>query len=277
MSCLKRPSVSPCDGLSYRDAAGRANHIKRTTVKNLGKLLAITLLVGAATAVQAQVISWNLDRFGTLTPTATAGVVVASNWNNSWPANPTVNLADGTGTPTTLDLSYGSPVGSWSIQGSDPGLDADGSSNKRLLNGYLNGGPAGWNPNPPYNFFTVTEIPYAVYDIYVYFSADVADRIGYVTDGATSFYFSTLGPAAISGGNALFMQTTETDSGNHPLANYAVFSGLSGNAQTITLQMEVNDAWGGIAGFQIVAVPEPSTFALVGLGLASLLIFRRRA
>lgn len=244
-------------------------------MKHIGKLLVLTLL-GAASVASAQVISWNLDRYGTLAPTAAAGVIVASNWNNSWPANPTVNLADGMGSPTTLDLSYGA-YGQWSIQGSDPGQDSDGSSNKRLLNGYLNSGPAGWNPNPPYSFFTVTEIPYAVYDIYVYFSADVADRLGYVTDGTTSFYFSTLGPAAISGGNALFIQTTETSNANHPLANFAVFSGLSGDAQTITLQMEVNDQWGGIAGFQIVAVPEPSTFALAGLGLASLLIFRRRA
>lgn len=32
----------------------------------------------------------------------------------------------------------------------------------------------------------------------------------------------------------------------------------------------------GYAGFTVAAVPEPSTFALAGLGLASLLIFRRR-
>lgn len=33
---------------------------------------------------------------------------------------------------------------------------------------------------------------------------------------------------------------------------------------------------GPMGGFSVVAVPEPSTFALAGLGLASLLIFRRR-
>jgi hypothetical protein len=32
----------------------------------------------------------------------------------------------------------------------------------------------------------------------------------------------------------------------------------------------------GFSVFNAVAVPEPSTFALAGLGLASLLIFRRR-
>jgi hypothetical protein len=33
---------------------------------------------------------------------------------------------------------------------------------------------------------------------------------------------------------------------------------------------------GNMPSFQVVGVPEPSTFALAGLGLASLLIFRRR-
>jgi hypothetical protein len=32
----------------------------------------------------------------------------------------------------------------------------------------------------------------------------------------------------------------------------------------------------GLAGFQLAVVPEPSSFALAGLGMASLLIFRRR-
>jgi hypothetical protein len=32
----------------------------------------------------------------------------------------------------------------------------------------------------------------------------------------------------------------------------------------------------GLSGFQLVAVPEPTSFALAGLGMASLLIFRRR-
>jgi hypothetical protein len=35
-------------------------------------------------------------------------------------------------------------------------------------------------------------------------------------------------------------------------------------------------ALSAMPGFQVYAVPEPSTFALAGLGLASLLIFRRR-
>jgi len=181
---------------------------------NNWRTAAVALLAALATGAQAQVISWNLDRFGTIGASDNAGVVLVNNWNNSWPSNPTVDLNDNSGAATTLDLSYGS-FNTWSIQGSGPSLDSD--------------------------YVSLTQIPYAQYDIYVYFSSDAADRPGYVTDGTTSYFFNTLGASSIASGNALLIQTPETSNANHPFANYAVFSGLSGATQTITVQMEQND------------------------------------
>lgn len=238
--------------------------------------LAAALVVAVATGASAQVISWNLDNNGGLGGASQyAGVVSANYWNNSWPSNPTTDLIDNSGTATTLDLAYAS-WGTWSIQGSHPGQDANGSYNKELLNGYLNAGPAGWNPPITDSHVTLTQIPYAQYSIYVYFSSDAADRPGYVTDGVTSYFFNTLGAASIAGSDALLVQTTETSNANHPGANYAVFSGLSGASQTITVQMEQNDLWGGIAGFQVVSVPEPSALALGAIGLMLGGVRRRR-
>lgn len=234
---------------------------------NTFKLAAVAMLAAAATSVPAQVISWNLDNNGTIGgANQYAGVVLANHWNNSWPSNPTTDLIDNSGAATTLDLAYGS-WGTWSIQGSHPGQDANGSYNKELLNGYLNAGPAGWNPPITDSFVTLSQIPYAQYSIYVYFSSDAADRPGHITDGTTTYYFNTLGAPSISGADALLVQTTETSNANHPGANYAVFSGLSGASQTLSVQMEQNDLWGGIAGFQVVAVPEPSALALGAIGL----------
>lgn len=237
------------------------------------KTLVLISLAGTASS-SAAVISWNYDRFGTVSGSAEAGVVLAANWNNSWPSNPTVDLIDETGAATTLDLSYSS-FNQWSIQGSDPGLDGDGSSNKRLLNGYLNSGPAEWSPSTITSSISLTQIPYESYNVIVYFSADAPNRAGQVTDGATTYYFSSLGADSIADSNAVLTQTLSTSDSDHAAGNHAIFTGLSGASQTITVQMRDNDQWGGIAGFQIVQIPEPSAMLLGGLGLLGLLRRRR--
>lgn len=237
------------------------------------------LALGAAfcSVASASVVSWNLDRFGTLAPSDVAGVQAVSNWNNSWPSNPTTDLVDDTGSATTLDLAYSS-FGQWSVTGSGPGMDADGTFNRNLLNGYLNAGNAAWGPSITYSRVELTQIPYAQYDVIVYFSSDVAGREGDVTDGISSYSFNTVGPASVGGANAIFAQTTDLSVSYTTVANYAIFSGLSGSAQTFTVQMRDNDEWGGIAGFQLVSVPEPATSAALmgGVGLALVVGLRRR-
>jgi len=220
----------------------------------------ITLALAAAFTAQASIVSWNYDRNGTVSGTAVAGVSPAANWNNSWPANPTTDLIDKDGAATTLDLAYTS-FNNWNIQGSHPGVDGDGSYNKELLNGYLNAGPAGWNPPVTSSSVTLSQIPYPKYKVIVYFSSDGADREGTVSDGVTTYYFKTLGAASISGSNAILTQAADTTTAGYATgANYAVFDNLTGASQTFTVQMRDNDEWGGIAGFQVVAdlgtVPE---------------------
>lgn len=245
-------------------------------MKNISKIGAAAFLFAAAMGLNAQVIGWNLDNNGTVSGAGSyAGVVPANNWNNSWPSNPTSNLIDNSGAATTLNLAYGS-FNTWSIQGSHPGADADGSYNRELLNGYLNAGPAAWGPSITNSYVTLSQIPYAQYDVYVYFSSDAANRLGSITDGTTQYYFSTMGPAEISGLNASFIQTTDT-TGASPLADYAKFSGETASTLTLTCDaLGGNDQWLGIAGFQIVAVPEPGTLALAALSGLALLRLRRK-
>lgn len=198
-----------------------------------------------------QTVSWNFDRFGTVGGAVVAGVVPAANWNNSWPSDPRTDLIDSQGTPTTLDLSYAS-YGTWSIQGTSPALDADGTGNKRILNGYLNSGRAAWGPPVTGSSVTLSEIPHGYYDLIVYFSSDVAGREGEVTDGRTTYYFKSAGPASLAGGGAVFTATTQKTPDSYPTANYAIFSGLAGGSRTVSVQMRDNDEWGGIAAVQVV-------------------------
>jgi len=213
----------------------------------------IVLALAATLTAEASIVSWNYDRNGTVTGSNVAGVAPAANWNNSWPANPTANLIDKDGAATTLDLAYTS-FNNWNIQASNPGVDGNGTYNKELLNGYLNAGPAGWNPPVTSSSVTLSQIPYPKYKVIVYFSSDGADREGSVSDGVTTYYFKTLGAASIGGGNATLTQATDTTTGGYATGgNYAVFDQLTGTTKTFTVQMRDNDEWGGIAGFQVVA------------------------
>jgi len=195
------------------------------------------------------IVSWNYDRYGTLNPVAVAGVAAATNWNNSYPNDPVAALADNNGSPTSVAIAYNSYNAS-SIQDSHPGADANGAYDKELLNGYLNSGAG---QIPAASSVDITQIPFSYYDLYVYFSSDQAGRIGTVTDGATTFSFTTIGSPSIAGGNAMLARTTDTAAG-YPSANYALFSGISGSNTSVICNIPL---FGGIAGFQIVPQTDP--------------------
>lgn len=214
-----------------------------------------------------QTVSWNFDRFGTVGGALVAGVVPAANWTNSWPNDPRTDLVDSQGAPTTLDIAYAS-YGTWSIQGASPALDADGTGNKRILNGYLNSGRAAWGPPITSSTVTLSEIPHGYYDLIVYFSSDVAGREGEVSDGRTTYYFKSAGPAGLSGANAVFTATTQKTPDLYPTANYAVFSGLAGTSRTVNVQMRDSDEWGGIAAVQVVPRVDVLSTTAVHVALA---------
>jgi hypothetical protein len=253
-------------------------------------VLAAVLVVPSITA-QAQVISWSEDVWGfdgTVGGSGgpvndPAGVVLVGNWNDTWNENwnnvvsggVTVNgLFDNSGAATSASITYAAFNAAAHVWG-PVGPDANGSYNKEMLNGYLNAGQAAWGPPITYSYTTFNAIPYAQYDIYVYFGSDTDARPGNVTDGTTTYYFSTIGNA-ISGANAVLTQTTDT-TGANPAADYAVFTGLTGSSQTITCTPTGgNDQWLGISAIQIVAVPEPGTLALAAMSGIGMLAFGRR-
>lgn len=219
------------------------------------------LLLAATLASSADTVSWNLNDWGD-SPTGatpTAGVVDVPFWNDTFldGGYPMTDLRDSTGATTTLDISWSSNAGQWNQGpgGYHLGTDDDGTLNREVLWGYVNGlGAAGAS-------VTLSEIPYVTYDVYVYFAADDETRTGTVTDGTTTYSFGVLdGQVPEPTGNALFAQTTDTGVA-YPEANYAVFSGLSGATQTFSTHF-MNaaadaDDYGGITAIQIVGtLPE---------------------
>jgi PEP-CTERM motif len=232
--------------------------------KTMKNIITLALLVaGAAVTANAQsIISWKDNNGTTIPATGYAGVVSATNWNvNTGSANLSYNDASLSG--TTLSLAGG--VGQWGIGGAVQ--DPNGSYNSALFSGYYNTGTS--------ETLSLTGISYSLYNVIVYFSSDTDGRTGTISDGATTYSFSTDTRAKVDAhSNFVFAQTTDTGL-SHPSADYAVFSGLTGASETLTI---ANASGGmGIAGVQIVAAPEPGTMALAALGGASLLFWRRRS
>ena len=221
------------------------------------KFLLLCLALFVAGVAPAATISWHANDVangnnGPLAATDFAGVNLVSNWTVVTATGTASSLKDNSNATTTASVvaSQQQNYGIWRMSGTTPAQDSDGSYNKRMINPYVNAG--GWTST------AISGIPYARYSIYVYFSSDTAGRTGTVTDGATTYSFSTVGPNSISGGNAALTQTTDTSGGN-PSANYAVFSNESGASKTITCTVA---SGGGLSSVQIVDTTPPTFLSL---------------
>lgn len=244
--------------------------MKRVALVAITCMVVVALTFALAPAAQADSIgvNYNCSEVDSLL-TGITGVVPQDHWTTvheyaNWDCGGNLtDLQNNTGMATTTDVVWAAN-GTWAIQSSDPG-----SSNPRdqLLNGYLNAGSAGITQKQ--TTLAISRIPYAAYDLYVYFGADQPNRAGSITDGATTYYFQTIGALGHD-----FTPTTSTDLGStYPLANYARFQNLTNSNVTVTCDIPV---WGGIAGFQIISIPEPGTFVLWATGLFGLLAYAWR-
>jgi hypothetical protein len=231
------------------------------------KKIIMLVFAAAAVTVHAQsIISWEYNN-GNLIPvngSSFAGVANAAFWNNSREAG-VANLLANDGSLSGVALGFADAYGAWGIGGVG-GPDANGTYNKSIFDGYGNGG---------LDTLSLSGISYSLYNIIVYFSSDANGRTGTVSDGTTTYDFSTIMRNQVDNDpNVTFIQTTDT-TGANPGANYAVFTGLTGSSQTLTT-IHTAAAGLGIAGIQIVAVPEPGTLALASMGGFGLLLWRRR-
>lgn len=121
----------------------------------------------------------------------------------------------------------------------------------RLFNSFIYGTTQTTDPSwSPDSTVTLTGIPYASYDVYVYFGSETNNRTGTVssTTAGVSYSFTT---QVVSGTPGNYLRTTDTGNGN-PLANYAVFSGQSAATFEVKLTVGANQNTMGIYGIQVV-------------------------
>lgn len=116
----------------------------------------------------------------------------------------------------------------------------------------------------------LTGIPFSNYDIYVFTTGGSSTRGGSIGLNGGTTYYNRGGGKPDASGNGYTLITTTSFNPSDPSAvgsgNYVHFDGLSGSSQTINvITLDMGDASTqrqAIHGFQIVQVPEPSTYAL---------------
>lgn len=185
-----------------------------------------------------------------LKPGEPAGFFRFPHWNASVP-QPKWNGEPYTGSATALKNHRGqsTEVGvNWSARSAAEGLHR-GVSDENLLSGMIYAGMAGASRYPA--TVTVSQIPYATYDLIVYVGDMYPGRRGYLQLGAqasTRRYFT-------SGSNPPFAGWIEAkasqDTATLPAANYVRYRNLSGASQTFSAN-QLDDEPVSIHGFQII-------------------------
>jgi hypothetical protein len=202
-----------------------------------------------------------------------AGLAPQINWNNTIPlaggttaqiAGPIPgSLVDDSGAVTPAQMVWAN---------GNSAVNSDGGNltpNERLYRGTVEG-PGSKLPAPQL-IVTAFNIPYPQYDVIVYlagfgFGADASVKLG------SEEYFYVQSSNFTTDG---FVQATATTYEDRQLATYAVFRNLTQNFFFLEMiKQDGNRA--AIAGFQIIAVPEPSAAALLAIGGALLLMKWRR-
>jgi hypothetical protein len=140
---------------------------------------------------------------------------------------------------------------------------SNGVGNAQLMRGYLDDNQGG----PAPIVINFTGIPYAAYDVVIYFSTDTSGD-SYGTVSATDSLGTKTG--ATTGTKLLWSENPTVDS-----TNSLRIAGLTGNLQ-IDGPVRNGAIRHSIAGVQIIQVPEPSSFTLVAFAGAALVSFRRR-
>ena len=232
--------------------------------------LVLAAFLTGSPAIQAQVISINFGADqASLEASDVTGVIPVANWNNASGATGTLtNLVDDSGAATAASVTW-SASNTWQAASPYPT-----NPTQVLLYGYLDGGSNGVPAQ-----VSVQNIPFNLYDVYIYVNRDNDDSTStYTVNGQTvtitpGIDQTTLTPAGVA---------TPASPDPTTAGTWVEFTDLSGPLSILTsngnLYQGSGDWRSPIDGIQIVdaAVPEPSTYAFMGLGLLLILALRSK-
>jgi hypothetical protein len=234
----------------------------------------VLLGIAAVSCAEAGVIGVNFTGGGApLAATDQPGVVAGANWNNEiGGSGSNLVLNDSTGAATTALLQY-------SATGPYAGFTGTSTGNA-ATNRMYSGGLFGDNTRSEVSV-SVSNIPYASYEVFVYASADTtAGNTLSITNGVVTFYYRGNGTFDNTATSLLLTTSTNPASPTVGPGQYQLFSGLSGSTFTLTTGGSLNGVLSNnVFGLEIVdtsSSPEPATVLMLVGGLGLLALARRR-
>lgn len=258
---------------------------------SVGSLLLASIAVQAAPIISVNV---TFDTADQLAPTDSAGLVPAVNWNNAsrgagnFGSFSATNLVDDEGANTGASFAYSS-VGNSAIQrfGDYTVGETPYDPNRAMLgSGFL-----AFSGSGTYSI-TISDLPEsftsAGYMVYLYWggASATSGTIGDVMTGETTLGTETFFIQHERGQQQTidsYTLVTATSQANAVTGlNTILFGGsspLTSDQFTINMDRPTgSDLRLGLSGIQIVAIPEPSTYALFSaLGALGLIIVRKRS
>ncbi|MGC6427019.1 MAG: PEP-CTERM sorting domain-containing protein [Akkermansiaceae bacterium] len=194
-----------------------------------------------------------------------AGVIAQANWNNA---------SGDSGSLAVLNTDDGNASGasvSWATDEQWSAGTGVTNPDATLLNGWISANSTA----APDATIDITNIPFAVYNLYVYMNHDRTTEDVDLTGPFGTFRLHETDSdleVDITGAVTWVQQTADANGDSTQEGNYALFTGLTDSDLNLILGpagAEGSADRGAITGIQLVAVPEPSTSILAllaGLG-----------
>lgn len=210
-------------------------------MKTTRTLLLILLTGGLLSMSHGESIGLNLGVARTdtsLDPADIAGVVPQANWNNlSGATGGPINPVDSEGDATIAEVTWATDE-EWSVAGTATTPDG------KLLNGFFS------ENNNDGSSVSITGIPYALYDLYIYVSHDRASEDVILTEANGAFpEFTAIENDTDVNAAVVFEEQTDSGTGS---GNYVLFSAL--DQSDLTIEMTAVNIGGSIDRNAISAI-----------------------